>query len=232
MASVLYGAMVSELAGKIGGQNFQRGLASPTIRNISTKRKKFNVVPVAQAIPTIRALFHYVTASWRSLTLSQQSAWRRATSLFPRTNKFGTSYTPSAYQLFVEFNLSLKYLGHDLEVSAPTVSTFVVPTWSIAYAGGGGSITISQSVVYTSSPYETVIRACVYQSAGKGLVKSRLKVLAAFQFTSVASSLVVSTSFYNTFGPAVTGTVAFFTVNQVNVLTGEQGPSTTLSVSF
>lgn len=232
MASILYGSLVSDLAGKVGGQNFQRGLASPTLRNISTKRKKFNVLPVGNKINAIRGRFAYVAASWRSLSPSQQSAWVAVTGSFPRTNKFGVSYTPSAYQLFVEFSLGLVYLGSSIATAAPAVSTFVVPTWSIAYAGGGGDIIITQSPAYTSIPYLTVIRASGYQSNGLGLIKSRLKVLATFQFKASARTTNVASAFYTMFGAAIPGTTVYFSVNQINVNTGEQDILSYFAVAF
>jgi hypothetical protein len=232
MASILYGALVSDLAGKVGGQNFQRGLASPSIRNISTKRKKFNVVPVGNAILAIRGRFAYVTRSWRSLSSAQQSLWASATSLFPRTNKFGVTYYPSAYQLFVELSLGLNFIGSAIATSAPAVSAFVVPSWSISYAGGGGSILITQAPAYTTVPYKTIIRASVYQSNGLAYIPSRLKILTHFQFKSSAPSLEISSFFYAMFGPALAGTTAYFSVNQINVNTGEEDVRVLLSVLF
>jgi hypothetical protein len=232
MASILYGALVSDLAGKVGGQNFQRGLAAPSLRNISTKRKKFNVTPVGNAIPTIRGRFAYVTRSWRSLSPTQQYDWAVAAPSFPRLNKFGATYSPSAYQLFVELSLGLTYIGSAIAVSAPAISAFVTPSWSIAYAGGGGSIIITQAPVYTYVPYATIIRATVYQSAGLAVIPSRLKVLTFFQFKASVHTLDVSSWFYAMYGSARAGTKAFFSVNQINVNTGEEDVRVVLSVLF
>ena len=232
MASVQYGATVTALAGRVGGQNFQRGLASPVLRNISTKRHYGSVTPVGNKIKSIRGLFAYVTQSWRSLTLAQQGDWSDVASDFPRKNKWGATYTPSAYQLFVEFSLGLKYLGLDLVTGAPSTSTFAASVWSVVYAGGGGAITVTMAAPFTHSPYKTIIRASGYQSNGLSLRKGRLKVLQVYQFTSSLTSLDVSSAFYAMFGAATAGMSAFITVNQINATTGEEDVSYSFEIQF
>lgn len=232
MASVLYGGIVTGLAGRVGGQNFQRGLATPSLRNISAKRCFIKVLPIGNAIADIRGAFKYVTSFWASLSPTQQAAWASVAVEFPRRNKFGVSYTPSAYQLFVEFSLALVYIGRSIIVTPPTTSDFVTPTWAVTYAGGGGSIYITQSLVFTAAPYHTVIRACCYQSNGRALIRSRLKVLTAYLFTVIDNSLDISSFFYNTFGSVQQGTTVFFSVNQINVSTGEEDIFNILTLQF
>lgn len=224
--------MIPDLVGKVGGQNFQRGLASPTLRNISTKRKFIIYPQIAPNAINHRATFAFVSAAWRGLSSTVRSNWAAATPSFPRTNKFGTVYTPSAFQLFCEFNFALTLIGLDLNSSTPTVATFVSPIWAVVYDSGAGTITISQSVVYTASPYKTIIAACFYQSNGKGLRKSTLKDIASHQFTIASASYDITAQITSVFGAIIPGTTMFVSVKQVFLTTGEFNQAQYFSISF
>lgn len=232
MASVKYGAMIPDLAGKVGGQNFQRGLASPIIRNISTKRKFIQYPQLAPQNANHRGLLAYASQSWKNISSTQRSNWSAATASFPRTNKFGNVYTPSGFQLFCEFSMGLLIAHLDIINDAPAVSTFIAPTWAVVYDSMANTITISQSVLYTASPYKTFITASYYQSNGKGLRKGQLKTIGLHQFTIIAPSLDITSNITSLFGAFISGTTMFFSVKQINTGTGEMNEPIYLSVAF
>jgi hypothetical protein len=232
MASILYGSLVSDLAGKVGGQNFQRGLASPVLRNISTKRNYLSVTPVGNKITAIRGLFAYVTKQWRNLSPTEQGNWAAVTGSFPRVNKFGTSYTPSAYQLFVELSLGLKYVGLDIIAGAPSVSSFVATGYSVVYNSAIPSIVVTQSAPHTSSPYKTVIYASPFISNGRGYPRSGYRVLALFQFTSSVPTLDITSVVTNAYGAIQAGMQMVFGFSQINVTTGEESERGFYGVNF
>ena len=224
--------MITDLVGKIGGQNFQRGLASPILRNITTKRKLNRATNLVPTSKDMKSIFAYVTQYWKLLSGAQMAAYAAVTGSFPRLNKFGVIYTPSAYQLFVEMNMGLVLSGANPSPTPPSVSTFVSPTWSITYAGGGGDIIISQSVIYTSAPYKTVFTGAYYGSNGRGLRKAQMKILAAHQLTVGSPSFTISTAYYAAFGAAIPGTTVWFGVKQINTNTGEFNVPQFLSVAL
>lgn len=232
MASVQYGAMVPNLAGKVGGQNFQRGLAAPILRNISTKRKFIQYPQIAPNLINHRAAFGYVAQSWKNITAGQRSDWKTATTSFPRTNKFGGSYIPSAYQLFCEFNMALVIAGLSLIAAAPTTSTFVSPVWEVVYDSGAGIVTVNQSVVYTASPYQTVISASYYQSNGLGLRKSNLKDITVHQFSIGSPSLNITSLITSLFGSIMSGVTMYVAIKQININTGELSMPQYFPVAF
>lgn len=232
MASVLYGALVSDLAGRVGGQNFQRGLASPVIRNVSTRRSRKVLLQVAPNAMSPRTALSYVSKYWKQLTIFQQNAWKLAAVAFPRLNKFGVSYTPSAYQLFCEFNIALVLLHHDIVPSYPSTATFIVPTYTVAYNSGTSVFSVTQSMPLTSTPYVSVISASAYQSNGAALIKGRLKEIAAFQFTAFNTYLDITTAVTNIFGTALVGTTMWFSIKLCYTTTGELSPAQIYSIQF
>jgi len=232
MASILYGALVRDLAGRIGGQNVQRGLASPIIRNISTRRNFQSVTPVGNKIPSIRGLFLYVVKSWRNLSPTEQAAWVAITASFPRINKFGNTYTPSAYQLFVELSLGLVYTGRDIVTGAPSVSTFPASNYTVVYNNILNIVVVTQTPTYAANPYQTVIKCSTYLSNGRGFSKSGLRVLTLHQFTSASPTLDISSLIVGMYGSYIAGTTMFFELYFINITTGEEANYSSYSVQF
>lgn len=232
MASVLYGALVSDLAGRVGGQNFQRGLASPVLRNISTRRTFQSVTPVGNKIKAIRGLFLYVVTSWRNLSPTQQAAWVAVTASFPRINKFGNTYTPSAYQLFVELSLGLVYTGRDIVTGAPSVSTFPTGVYTIVYNNSLNTVVVTLLSLSPANPYQTVIKCSPYLSNGRGFSKSKLKVLTLHQFTRASPILDISSLIADMYGSYIAGTTMFFELYFINITTGEEAIYSSYSVQF
>ena len=213
--------MISDLAGKIGGQNFQRGLAAPIVRNISSKRRTNQYGGFTVATGNNRANLSYVSSYWRSVSSSNKSAWQTATALFPRTNKFGNIYTPSAFQLFCEFSLNLIAAGYSLIDTAPTTSTFMSSIYTLNYYTGPGQFTLTQSTPFTSSPYITIVSSTNYLSNGIAFKKSYLRTIAQYQFTSVNNEIDITDDIVGLFGSVQSGCTVYVGIKQLNSSTGE-----------
>lgn len=232
MASVRYGLIVTDLVGKINGQNFQRGLQSPILRNISTKRTFVKYPQISRYTTNPRAALTMVAQTWQSLSSATRSAWAAVTASFPRLNRYGVTYTPSAYQLFCEFNIYLVVIGSAMITTAPSVSVFAATVWSVSYAGGGGAITITASPVYPSAGYSAAIWAAGYQSNGASLKKTSLKLLTVNAFSVGSPSLNVASLFYSLYGEYKAGTTAWFAIQPFNTASGESQAKQYLAVYF
>ncbi len=93
------GVGISAIKGKLGGFVIQ----DPTAGTI-VKVKTAATYPKTLAQSLSKALFVLVNASWRNLTILQQSAWTAASIDFPRTDIFGTTYYLTGFELFSEIN--------------------------------------------------------------------------------------------------------------------------------
>ena len=224
MASVQYGEIVTELKGRIGGQNFQSGLASGILRNIPTRRKTFSITPLTPLGKSTRAIMAFVSASWRGLSSAQQAAWVAVTSSFPRYNKFGTAYTPSAYQLFVELSLGLLYIGEDIVTGPPATSSFFNGAITFTYVSATPSITVSMVAPYPTVGYKVAIYCSAYVSNGQGFRRSKCVSIALKSFTAGTHSYDITSNITAIHGPLIVGTQLWFYLAQVNNVTGEINP--------
>lgn len=100
MARIKYGALVTEIAGSIGGTTFQRNAYGFTIKN------KPNVVIPNTNIQQVRKLgMRTVTTSWGELTQSERDAWDTYAELFPIPARLNTSSDLNGFNYFLKYHL-------------------------------------------------------------------------------------------------------------------------------
>jgi hypothetical protein len=120
MAKVKYGAIVTELKGKMGGQVFQGGNVGYVMRNKgytpginSAQRQAANKSLVTS------------TQGWRSLTDAQRAAWVTGSVNWPFKDKFGNIYYGSGFQFYTAYTTNQRAITgtSDLVPNVPTSST-------------------------------------------------------------------------------------------------------------
>lgn len=232
MAHIIFSQSISSVVGKLGSTVYQRGNPSQFIKNVSTKRNNQNLIQVAPLTTQIHNKFKQVVQTWQTLTGTQQNAWQAVTGNFTRVNRVGAIYTPSAYQLFCEFNFTLNLLNGTISITAPAVSTFVASIYTVVYDNIGGTIKVNQSPVYSDTPYKTVIYAGNYQSNGLGYRAGLMKIIKLYQFTSLANTLDITAYYKSLYGSFFASKKAYFLIKQVNINTGELHSYGTYSVNF
>jgi len=144
MARVTYGALITELAGSIGGITFQKNSSG----NIA--RLKPNMpVNVSEAQQAQNIFLSQLVASWSSLSDANKTSWNDLAVAHDHTNEWGESKTLNGFQWFVSCNLNLLFTSQATIDTAPSWTTpLVVPDFSI--------ITNStQFIVSWSPPWDT-----------------------------------------------------------------------------
>jgi len=106
MAIVQYGALVTGIRGKVGGQVFQRCGQSASLRNKSTV-----VSSQSSYASGTRSEFSSLASTWRSMSLEQKTSFNTWASSYPTFDRYGTSIILSAYQLFMYINRPLLMAG-------------------------------------------------------------------------------------------------------------------------
>lgn len=130
MVQVKYGALVTELKGKIGGLVFKGGYSAPSIQAIGKPRQiatGYNQLP--------KAILANMAARWKLITSAQRSGWNALALTWPFINCFGATYYGSGFQVFQSVNLNLNSVGlamHPDAADLEPLATFtsVIGTWS------------------------------------------------------------------------------------------------------
>ena len=118
MATFKLGAIITDIAGSIGGTTLKRNGAYKVIMNKSsgTPYSRSYNNPSLQYLP-------FIFKSWSRLSDEEKAAWKEQALLFTFPDKFGTLRTLSGRQLFVKLNAQ-RWLGTPSFVDVSAISSF------------------------------------------------------------------------------------------------------------
>lgn len=218
MARILFGQMIAEARGKVGGLVFSRNRAGSYMR---TKVTPTNPQTAKQT--GVRTFFTTIAQAWRGLTAVQRLQWEGAVENFKSSNIFGLIKTLSGAQLYQKLNVNLLNIGQ-AQISEPPVPTSVPAITSI-------SIVADESANSLTATFSPAIDAnVIYEafatpptSAGKTFVKNMYKKIGNYGVAAV--SPLVMTGDYN----AIYGTVGtegqkiFLKMVPIHMTTGIRG---------
>lgn len=198
MASIQFGAIVTGLKGKVGGQVFQGGNNGAVLRNKGYKRGSITPLRNGATLGLVS-----ITTAWRSLTDSERSSWTSAALSYPFVNRYGITYYASAYQCFVSYNRNLTSIG------LPMVNTPASP----ASADSPGLITVtadtSGAIIVTSANTSTqaqtlIISATAQRSPGRNSNNPK-SILIATEPMFGANSWDIGSAYQAIFGSVTLG---------------------------
>ena len=118
MATFKLGAIITDIAGSIGGTTLKRNGSYKVIMNKSsgTPYSRSYNNPSLQYLP-------FIFKSWSRLDDAEKKAWKEQALLFTFPDKFGTLRTLSGRQLFVKLNAQ-RWLDTPSFVDVSTISSF------------------------------------------------------------------------------------------------------------
>jgi len=123
VATIKYGAVVTELRGSIGGMTFQTSNRQLTLRTKNKCKTQFQSGGNKQEKTALKNHLAYVASFWRTLSPAEQANYAAAAPSFPFYDKYGVAYTPSAFQLFCWQNLNWLNVGQTAKGVAPVPVT-------------------------------------------------------------------------------------------------------------
>ena len=120
MATFKLGAIITDIAGSIGGTTLKRNGSYKVIMNKSsgTPYSRSYNNPSLQYLP-------FIFKSWSRLSDAEKAAWKEQALLYTFPDKFGTLRTLSARQLFVKLNAQ-RWLDTPSFVDVSTISSLTM----------------------------------------------------------------------------------------------------------
>jgi hypothetical protein len=138
MARIVYGGLVSDISGSIGGSTLQRSQFGPVIRN-----KPRPLRNTSQSQLETRALMSQVQYAWRNLSAANRFLWNNFNSFSLQAIRRSQSVAISGYALFIKYNfLRLLNGGSILTTFTYTPMPVVVQSW-VFFSDAGDPIGIT-----------------------------------------------------------------------------------------
>lgn len=102
MANIKLGALITNIAGSVGGSTFRR-----TQRGIILYNKQGRQIKSAFAKNSVKNRLGAILSSWSFLDGTTRSDWEDLAILYPQKNKFGDDVTLSGRQFYTKLNTQL-----------------------------------------------------------------------------------------------------------------------------
>jgi hypothetical protein len=218
MAKANYGNIITELAGSINSNTYQRGRYGNIVRR---KPHPINRNTAAQAV--VRAFFGTLTKGWQALTQVQRNTWLQATLSFQQVNSLANTITLTGHQLYIAINRNLQTITETLlTVAPPKVSVPAFSTASAVAAAGAGTIVLTYTPAIAATE-KVEIYASAPLSQGKKSSSQSYKLIRVITSADV-SPLGTSGQYETIYGGSwqVAGQKIFFLAKQINIATGEE----------
>ena len=122
MARVTYGALVTELAGSIGGVTFQKNSSGNVARLKSKKPLNPN-----QDQSDNNVIFAQLVALWPTLSQANKDTWDALAAAHDHTTPWGETKTLNGFQWFISCNRNLLLAGENVIQAAPVWSAVSPP---------------------------------------------------------------------------------------------------------
>jgi len=233
MARILFGNMIADARGKLGGIVYSRNTGGAYAR-----QKVSPVQPRSEAQLNQRSRLGLLSKDWATLTQNQREAWKSFSLTHKRVDVFRLAKQRTAQQMYMFLNLAL--LSNGLATIAdPPVNLDVLGLTSIGLANAKSGIVQSVTVTVAGTGYTAPPSVGFTGGSGTGAAGTAVLVP-----TSVASVAVTTAGSGYTTAPAVTlvggggsgatatATVASGAVTAITVTAGGSGYTSLPTVVF
>lgn len=221
MAKALFGMVVVDMRGKLGGHVFTKARSGNTVRTKVTPSNPRT--PDQQAV---RARLGALSSSWSNLTEAQRLTWQNGVQAWTKKNIFAQDVIPSGKNLFVKLNTNLLNIGGAQIQICPVPSE--MPALVVAMTDEtAAAATIS--ITGGSSNETVILRATAPQAVGLYNPTGRFRQIAS-DFEAINPPRAIGAAYAPKFGAIPAGSKIFLEVIAINMDTGT--PSVPYIVSF
>ena len=193
MATILLGALVTDIRGSVGGSTI-RNVGSTFILSNKSRGASQNVIRSNKTLFSKRDIFQ----SWNLLSRVERKEWFNLSNLYPQLDKFGKLVVLGAYQFYTKFFIQQSVTG--LRVYLPEdysniISSGAVPMFRINF--------ISQKVeiIFDGSAETTFILVQIYPVRNKNVrTNFNRRKFIFFKDVHLAEDINITAEFLNRFG--------------------------------
>lgn len=193
MATILLGALVTDIRGSVGGSTIRNVNSAFVLSNKSRGASK-NIIRSNKTLISKRDIFQ----SWNLLSAAERKEWGELSNLYPQLDKFGRLVVLGAYQFYTKFFIQQSVTG--LRVFLPVdysnhISSGAVTLFRINF--------LSQKVeiIFKGSPAATFILVQVYPVRNKNVrTNFNRRKFIFFKEVQLPEDINITSEFLNRFG--------------------------------
>lgn len=221
MVKIQFGAIVTDMRGKVGGHVFARNSSGSYMR---PKTIPVNTDTLAQR--AVRGLFNNVAVQWRLLSDMQREAFITYAPDYTNLNVWGSSQPLTGQQLFMKQNQQLSAVGlAQVTNCIPPQSVSIANATAVGVVITGAVMTV-ELMSATGADNVIAIYATAPLSAGVTFVgKSKYKLITTKPISMAAGDYDIDAAYEAVFGspfnPLNEGSKIAFRLVRINVNNGQ-----------
>lgn len=210
MATIKFGAIVTDMRGKLGGHVFQKGNQSRVMKTRGTPPKAISSVKLRQS-----DYLKQVRDYWRTFTQNGRVQWGKTAKDFPVKNRFGDNIVLNGYQFYVKHAMAYKRAGFALPLNVSDLTTVRSSAYLVSSNISISSGTLSILLSGTVAPSRFSILANKVRYDSSAVRRSDFRWFAQFN-NSVPSNTGLYGSMENVIGPITGNEVIYIGVVLTN----------------
>jgi hypothetical protein len=145
MANIKLGAIITNIAGSVGGSTFRR-----TQRGIILYNKQGRQIKSAFAQNSVKNRLGAILSSWSFLDGATRSDWEDLAPLYPQKNKFGDDVTLTGRQFYTKLNTQLIPVRESVDLATFNDVVFLGVVESVSLDMGANDFIIVFSTTVNS----------------------------------------------------------------------------------
>ena len=193
MATILLGALVTDIRGSVGGSTI-RNVGSAFVLSNKSRGASQNLIQSNKTLFSKRDIFQ----SWNLLSTTERKEWGELSVLYPQLDSYGRLVVLGAYQFYTKFYIQQSVTG--LRVYLPEdysniISSGAVPMFRINF------ISQKVEVIFEGSPATTFILIQVYPVRNKNVrTNFNRRKFIFFKEVQLAEAIDLTAEFLDRFG--------------------------------
>lgn len=162
MARIIYGPIITDIKGSIGGITFQKNGAG-TIARLKPRKVKTNTQKQRDQQPRLKQ----VQREWNLLSLVNKILWNDFAAINNKIGLDGQEKTLTGYQWFLSINENLLLINQDI-LESPPVYEIVNPTNELLVIYNGVDLNLNQNPISNDPGFNWIIYSSfIINSASK-----------------------------------------------------------------
>lgn len=218
MAKMKFGALMTDLRNKIGGQVASKNRHGAYLRTKVTPVNRQSTAQMAS-----RSRLSNLAKAWAGLTAAQRDAWNAAVKDYKSTDIFGDIQTPTGFNLYQKLNNNILCIGGSAIDNPPAAAALdAFNTLALTYTSGTPALSLAIGVT-AGDVHGYKLFATAPQSAGKSFVKSDFRLIKVGT-AAPGATLNILSDYVAKFGSVgAVGTQIFVRLVPVGSTTGTEG---------
>lgn len=194
MARIKYSALVTEIAGSIGGTTFQRNAYGYTVKN---KPNIVNPASIGQ-----RFIQNEMSASarqWQQLTNAQRTLWSGYAQDYPIASRLNPSSFLNGYNYFVQYHINRKEVGSVTALGNPYATRDAYTLFEPTITRSGPELIIAPNIEDSTGTYRLAFYLTRPIPGSQQFIQNTPRWLSDFMYGS-PFTYDIGPEYQNTFG--------------------------------